>query len=239
MEASLFFTILVLAVGFYMAWNIGANDVSNAMGTSVGSGALSLRKAVFLAAILEFSGAFLVGSNVSETMQKGIIDTDLFLTDPTLLILGMCAALLGTGAWLQVASYCGWPVSTTHAIVGAIIGFGVVIGGTEAIHWEEIASIGASWVISPGLSALFAFLIFNVLQKKILYAMSPIAATKKLFPWFVFLVFTVFSLSMLFNGLENMNLTLTFMQACLLSILIGTVGFLISYFFIQKIKVPD
>lgn len=239
MEASLFFTILVLAVGFYMAWNIGANDVSNAMGTSVGSGALSLRKAVIVAAVLEFSGAFFVGSNVSETMQKGIIDTDLFLTDPTLLILGMCAALLGTGAWLQIASYCGWPVSTTHAIVGAIIGFGVVIGGTEAIHWEEIASIGASWVISPGLSALFSYLVFNVLQKKILFAMSPIAATKKLFPWFVFLVFIVFSLSMLFNGLENLNISLSFIQALFISILVGAVGFLISYWFIQKVKVPD
>src|SRR5580692_5184825 len=99
--------ILVLCVGFYMAWNIGANDVSNAMGTSVGSGALTLRRAVILAAILEFSGAFFVGSNVSETMQRGLIDTSLFLTQPTVLVLGMCAALLGTSVWLQIASYCG------------------------------------------------------------------------------------------------------------------------------------
>ena len=126
--------ILVLCVGFYMAWNIGANDVSNAMGTSVGSGALTLRKAVFLAAILEFCGAYFVGANVSETMQKGLIDTTLFVADPMILILGMCAALMGTSVWLQIASFFGWPVSTTHAIVGAIVGFGGVIGGIDAVR---------------------------------------------------------------------------------------------------------
>jgi inorganic phosphate transporter, PiT family len=239
MEASLFFTILVLAIGFYMAWNIGANDVANAMGTSVGSGALTLRKAVCIAAVLEFSGAFLAGSNVSETIQKGIIDTDLFLADPTLLILGMCAALLGTGAWLQIASYCGWPVSTTHAIVGAVAGFGIVIGGPEAVHWEQLSSIGASWVISPGLSALVSYFLFIGLQKKILYAMNPISATKRLFPYIVLLVFFVFSLSLLFNGLDHLNIALSFTQSLLLSLLIGTIAFFIAYLFIQKVKVPD
>ena len=124
MEIEVILKILVLVVGFYMAWNIGANDVSNAMGTSVGSGALTLRRAVLVAAVLEFTGAFFVGANVSETMQRGLIDTEMFITEPLILILGMCAALFGTGIWLQIASYFGWPVSTTHAIVGAILGFG-------------------------------------------------------------------------------------------------------------------
>src|ERR1700730_16275595 len=105
METESILRILVLVVGFYMAWNIGANDVSNAMGTSVGSGALTLRRAVIVAAIFEFSGAFFVGANVSETVQRGLIDTDMFITEPIVLILGMCAALLGTGVWLQIASY--------------------------------------------------------------------------------------------------------------------------------------
>src|ERR1700722_1343684 len=118
METELILKFLVLIVGFYMAWNIGANDVSNAMGTSVGSGALTLRKAVLVAAIFEFSGAFFVGANVSETVQRGLIDTDLFITEPLILILGMCAALLGTSVWLQIASYFGWPVSTTPPILG-------------------------------------------------------------------------------------------------------------------------
>ena len=134
--------------GFYMAWNIGANDVANAMGTSVGSGALTLRRAVIVAAVLEFSGAFLAGSSVSETVRKGIIDTDLFSGDPTAFVCGMLAALLAAGVWLQIASYFGWPVSTTHSIVGAIIGFGVLYGGVEAVHWPKVWQIVSSWVIS-------------------------------------------------------------------------------------------
>ncbi len=238
MELESFFQILVLVIGFYMAWNIGANDVSNAMGTSVGSGALSLRKAVFLAAVLEFCGAYFVGANVSETMQRGLIDTDMFLTDPILLILGMCAALLGTGVWLQISSYCGWPVSTTHAIVGAIVGFGAVVGGVEAVQWEEILSIVISWVVSPAISAIISYLIFNFLQKKILYTLNPAESTKKLFPYLVFIVFSTFTLSLIFNGLEGLNFSLSVMQALLISLLIGAAAFGITYFFIQRVEIP-
>ena len=126
-------TIIILLVGFYMAWNIGANDVSNAMGTSVGSGALTLRGAVIIAAIFEFSGAFFVGGNVSTTMQSELVNVAQFVGDPRTLIFGMCGALLGTGIWLQLASYFGLPVSTTHAIVGAILGFGAWTLGISGI----------------------------------------------------------------------------------------------------------
>lgn len=239
MEIESFFQILVLVVGFYMAWNIGANDVSNAMGTSVGSGALTLRKAVFLAAILEFSGAFFVGSNVSETMQRGLLDTDLFLLNPSLLVMGMCSALLATGIWLQIASYFGWPVSTTHAIVGAIVGFGAVIGGVETVHWESFISIVCSWIASPVLSAFISYLIFYVLQRKILFALNPTEATKKFYPFLVFLVFFVFSLSLLFNGLENINLNLSLAQTVGLALVVGLVAALIAYWIIQKIRIPN
>ena len=235
MDVELFFQILILLVGFYMAWNIGENDVSNAMGTSVGSGALTLKKAVCVAAVLEFCGAFFVGSSVSETMQKGLIDTSLFLADPIVLIIGMSAALLGTGAWLQLASYFGWPVSTTHAIVGAILGFGVVVGGVEAIQWEEITSIGLSWVLSPVLSAIFSYFLFSFMQRTILYAMNPVEATKKLYPYFVFLVFFVFSLSLLFNGLTNV-ISLSFPLVFLLALLVGVSMALLSYWLIQKMQ---
>jgi inorganic phosphate transporter, PiT family len=239
MEVESFFTILVLLVGFYMSWSIGANDVSNAMGTSVGSGALTLKRAVILAAILEFSGAFFVGSNVSETMQRGIIDTDVFLTDPTLLILGMCAALLATGGWLQIASYCGWPVSTTHAIVGSIVGFGFIVGGAEAIQWDALLTIVFSWVASPTISGILAYLLFLLLQKKILYALNPIQATKKLFPVLIFIVFFVFSLILLFKGLENINLSLSFPGVLLLSALLGLLAGSVSYFLIKRVKTPE
>ena len=132
MEYQTTLIVLALVFGFYMAWNIGANDVANAMGTSVGSGALTFKRAVILAAIMEFAGAFLVGSHVSDTVRKGIVDPELFAGDPQAFVLGMLSALLAAGLWLQFASYFGWPVSTTHSIIGAIIGqsYGhVYIGG--------------------------------------------------------------------------------------------------------------
>jgi phosphate/sulfate permease len=132
--------ILILAVifGLYMAWGIGANDVANAMGTSVGSGALTLRNAVIVAAILEFGGAFLAGSHVSETVRKGIVDPAIFTGDGLSFMLGMLAALLAAGMWLQIASWKGWPVSTTHSIVGAVVGFGAAYGGISAVHWDKV-----------------------------------------------------------------------------------------------------
>jgi PiT family inorganic phosphate transporter len=221
-----------------MAWNIGANDVSNAMGTSVGSGALTLRGAVIIAAVLEFSGAFFVGANVSETMQRGIIDTDMFITEPIILILGMCAALFGTSIWLQIASYFGWPVSTTHAIVGAILGFGAVVGGADAIHWGETGSIALSWLISPVISAIISYLIFSILQRNILYAMNPIEATKRFIPLLVFIVFSTFTLSLIFNGLENLDLDIAFPEALGVALAIGTTASAISYLFVRRIPLP-
>jgi phosphate/sulfate permease len=238
METEAILRILILAVGFYMAWNIGANDVSNAMGTSVGSGALSLKRAVFLAAILEFCGAFFVGAPVTETMQSGLIKTDLFASQPLILILGMCAALLGTSIWLQIASIFGWPVSTTHAIVGAILGFGALTAGFDAIQWGEVSSIAASWVVSPVISGLFSYAIFGVLQRKILYAMNPTQATVKLFPFLVFFVFAIFTLSVIFNGLENLNLQITFLEALAIAVVVGLICSTICYFIIKRVPSP-
>lgn len=239
MEVEAVLKILVLVIGFYMAWNIGANDVSNAMGTSVGSGALTLKRAVIVAALLEFCGAFFVGANVSETMQKGLIDTTLFASEPTLLIIGMCGALLGTGIWLQVASTFGWPVSTTHAIVGAILGFGALIGGAGAIRWEEVSTIALSWVVSPFLSALFSYLIFTILQRKILFALNPTQATIKLFPLLIFIVFGTFTLSLIFNGLQNLHLNATFPQAFGIAILVGSIAALLCYWIVRRLPIAQ
>ena len=152
--------VLTLLIGFYMSWNIGANDVSNAIGTSVGSGALTLRHAVILAAIFEFAGAFLVGGNVSEMVQSGIVKPDLFIHEPMQLVYGMMASLCAAGVWQQVASYFGWPVSTTHSIVGAVFGFGLIYGGQGAIQWENMGTIVMSWLVSPILGAVSAILYF-------------------------------------------------------------------------------
>jgi len=230
---------LVLLVGFYMAWNIGANDVSNAMGTSVGSGALTLRRAIYVAAILEFAGAFLLGNNVSETMQSGLINPEHFAAAPKILLYGMFSALLGTSIWLQVASYFGWPVSTTHAIVGSIIGFGAIYGGASTVHWEVVGSVALSWVISPALSGVFAYLIFTTLQRKILYALCPIDATKKLLPVLTAILFTTFSLSTLFGGLHNIHIKLTTVQSILISVGVGCLAYLIAYIAVRKVNTPE
>ncbi len=235
MDPTTVLTFLVLAIGFYMAWNIGANDVSNAMGTSVGSGALTLRRAVILAAILEFAGAYFVGSHVSETMQKGLIDTQLFVTQPLILILGMCAALLGTSVWLQIASFFGWPVSTTHAIVGAILGFGVFFGGGDVVQWSEVSSIVVSWILSPVLSAIISYAFFTFLQKKVLFAMNPLEATRKLVPWLVGIVLMTFTLSLIFNGLDNLNLNFNFISALGLACAVGVIGLFIGYLLVRRI----
>ena len=238
MSVETILTILVLLAGFYMAWNIGANDVSNAMGTSVGSGALTLFKAVIIAGILEFCGAFFLGGNVSRTMQQGIVNPDIFAHNPQILLYGMLSALLSTALWLQVASYFGWPVSTTHAIIGALLGFGALAGGMHAVQWSEVGRIALSWVISPALSVLFAYMIFSVLQRKILFAMNPIHATRKLIPVLVFIVLFVFTLSILTNGMGSLHIHLNTIETFFVGCGVGLIGGLISFFVLKKVYVP-
>jgi phosphate/sulfate permease len=238
MDLTLLLKIVALGLGFYMAWNIGANDVANAMGTSVGSKALTLRRAVLIAAVLEFSGAFFVGSSVSETIQNGIIDPQVFQLDPTLFVLGMMGSLLATGALLQLASYLGLPISTTHAIVGAVIGFAVVIGGVDCVQWSKVGWISISWILSPLFSGLIAYGIFSLIQKKILCALNPIAAAQRLAPYFVFLCFTVASLSFLYQGLAQLHLDLRGDTALSISLSIGLAAALISFLLVQRISHP-
>ena len=237
MHTELILVILTAVFGFYMAWNIGANDVSNAMGTSVGSKALTLKKAVILAAILEFSGAFLMGSHVSSTIQKGIIDPQVFSFDPILFGIGMIGALLATGFWLNIASYFHLPVSTTHAIIGSVLGFGAIIGGLHAVHWGQTLYIGLSWIVAPILSGYVSYFLFLLLQKRILYALNPIQSTKKLTPFLVFFIFAIFVFSIIFKGTTNLQLHLSFFPAFFISIGIGLICAFISILLLKKL--PD
>lgn len=230
---------LILIAGFYMAWNIGANDVANAMGTSVGSGALRLGQAVVLAAVLEFSGAFFFGSHVSETIQKGILDTQVFIGQPQVLVYGMFASLLAAGVWLQIASYLALPVSTTHSIVGAVVGFGVVVGGWDAVQWGNVSFIVSSWVLSPLIGGIFAYFLFTILRQKIFYASFPLLEAKKLTPLLVFLVVMTLSLVLVFEGLRNIQLEVSAWGATALSILLGAIGALISYFCLKFSSTPS
>ena len=235
--------LMMLAVifGFYMAWNIGANDVANAMATSVGSGALTLRRAVLIAAVLEFSGAYFAGSSVSNTIRKGIVDPELFSAEPTLFVCGMLAALLAAGTWLLVASYYGWPVSTTHSIVGAILGFGVVYAGIQAIHWGKVSGIVASWVVSPVLSGTISYFIFNIIMRKIFHNPKPVEAARRFTPYMVFVVFTILSMVLVMKGLKHRLKGVDFelWQALLIAGAIGLIAAFISGMLVRRVDVGD
>jgi len=208
-----------------MACNIGANDVANAMGTSVGSKALTFKQAVLIAAVAEFAGAFFVGGHVSDTIRKGMLDPGIFQDTPMHLVFGMVAALVAAGVWLNVSSYLGWPVSTTHSIVGAVVGFGIIAGGWGALNWGQLGKVVMSWVVSPLMGGVVAYLLFRILTRLIFNTRNPLLHTKKILPYLVFLVFVILSQSMVYKGLKNLNLNLQVTQAAMISIAVGFVAF--------------
>ena len=228
--------IIALSVSFYMAWNIGANDVANAMGTSVGSGALTLKKAILVAAVMEFAGAFLVGSHVTETVRNRIVDPSLFSENPNSYIYGMIAALMAAGTWLNFASYKGWPVSTTHSIVGSVLGFGIIFSGPSSIYWGKVSQIAASWIISPILSGMISFLIFFLLRRIIFHSKTPVKSAKKLTPFLVFFVIGTLTLVMVFKGLKNLHLHLSLAHSLILACMTGLLGAVISIPLVNRIK---
>jgi PiT family inorganic phosphate transporter len=191
-----------------MAYGIGANDVANAMGTSVGSKALTIKQAIVIAMIFEFAGAYLAGGEVTSTIRKGIIDSSAFVAIPESLVIGMISALLAAGVWLLVASYLGWPVSTTHSIIGAIIGFALVAVGTEAIQWGKVAGIVGSWIVTPAISGFIAYLIFMSAQKLIFDTDAPLNNAKRYVPIYMGLAAFVMALVTIKKGLKHVGLEL-------------------------------
>lgn len=230
--------ILACLFGFFMAWGVGANDVANAMGTSVGSQALTIRQAIIIAICLEFLGAYLAGGSVTDTIRKGIIDPDMpvLLENPQLLVYGMMAALLAAGTWLLVATHYGWPVSTTHSIVGAIVGFAAVSISVDAVNWGKVSSIVASWVISPIMSGFIAFMIFMSVQKLILDSDNPFRNAKRYVPIYMFLVGFMMAMVTLIKGLKHIGLPLDYQESILLSLLIGLLVMLAGKMALSKIK---
>jgi PiT family inorganic phosphate transporter len=237
MEYATIYLILAGCFGLFMAWGIGANDVANAMATSVGSKALTLKQAVIVAAIFEFAGAFLAGGQVTSTIRKGIIDADLLVGTPELLIFGMLAALLAAGIWLLIATKYGLPVSTTHSIVGAIVGFAAVGIGIEAVKWGKVGSIAASWVVSPVIAGTLAYALFRSVQKLVLDTSNPMKNAVRYVPLYIFLTGAMISLVTMFKGLKHIGLELSKVEAYSISFLIGLICALIGAFFIRKIAV--
>lgn len=222
--------------GFFMAWGIGANDVANAMGTSVGSKALTIKQAIIIAAIFEFAGAYLAGGEVTATIRKGIIDSAYFIDSPDLLVFGMIASLLAAGFWLLIASYLGWPVSTTHSIVGAIVGFAAVGVSVESVAWSKVIGIVGSWIVTPAISGFFAYLIFMSAQKLIFDQADPLKKAKRYVPFYMALAGFVLSLVTIQKGLKHVGLNLATSDGILLAVGIAVVVFFIGKFAISRLK---
>jgi PiT family inorganic phosphate transporter len=228
--------ILAIIFGFYMSWGIGANDVANAMGTSVGSGAITVRQAIIIAAIFEFSGALIAGGNVTNTIRNGIIDPAAMVGNPEILVLGMLAALLAAAIWLMVASWRGWPVSTTHSIVGAVIGFALAAIGTEAVAWAKVTQIAASWVVSPVLGGFVSFMLMLSIRKLILDTEQPFQSAKRWGPVYVFLVGFFISLVTMFKGLKHLDIKLSVGTSFLFALGFGALLALVGWNMIRKVK---
>jgi len=237
MEFSYWYLGLAAAFGLFMAWGIGANDVANAMATSVGSKALTIKQAILVAAVFEFAGAFLAGGQVTATIRKGIIDASQVENNPELLVYGMLAALLAAAVWLLIASRKGWPVSTTHSIVGAIVGFAAVGIGVESVNWAKIGTIVASWVVSPMLSGFLAFSIFMSVQKLILGTEDPLKNARRYVPFYIFAVGFILALVTLLKGLKHVGLDLTTGQSVMVAIASGIVTMAIGMAAIKRIKI--
>ncbi|MGD8175911.1 inorganic phosphate transporter [Marinimicrobium sp. ARAG 43.8] len=232
--------ILACVFGVFMAWGVGANDVANAMGTSVGSRALTIKQAILVAMVFEFLGAYLAGGSVTATVRSGIVDPALMSEEPELLVFGMLSALLAAGTWLLIASILGWPVSTTHSIVGAIIGFAAVGISVDAVSWDKVGTIVASWVVSPLLAGAISFWLFRSVQHLILNTEDPFSNAKRYIPLYMFAVGFLISMVTLLKGLKHVLKDATFhpdfLQSALISVVIGVLVALLGIWMMRRVK---
>jgi PiT family inorganic phosphate transporter len=228
--------IMAMIFGLFMTWGVGANDLANAMGTSVGSGAVSVKQVIVIAIIFEFLGAVLAGGHVTQTIRKGIIDPTPIINNPEILVFGMLAALLAAGFWLMFASTKGWPVSTSHSIVGAIVGFAIVGIGPEAVNWNKIIKVVVSWIISPAMGGIIAYLLVISTRKLILDTDTPLKNAKKYAPAYVFLVAFIISLVTMFKGLKQLKLDLSIGGSLGVSVCFGIIISVVGWLLIRRIE---
>jgi len=228
--------VMAMIFGLFMTWGVGANDLANAMGTSVGAGAVTVKQAIGIAIIFEFLGAVLAGGHVTQTIRKGIIDPTPIISNPEILVFGMLASLLAAAVWLMIASAKGWPVSTTHSIVGAIVGFAIVGIGPEAVKWDKIMKVVVSWVISPAVGGVISFILVMSTRKLILDTDTPLKNAKKYAPFYVFLVGFIISLVTMFKGLKQLKLDLSIGGSIFAAICFGILTAFIGWLFIRKVK---
>lgn len=228
--------ILACCFAFFMAWGVGANDVANAMGTSVGSKAITIKQAILIAMVFEFAGAYLAGGEVTATIRSGIIEHTALIGNPDLLIFGMMSSLLAAAIWLLIASMFGWPVSTTHSIVGAIVGFAAVGIGMEAVQWGKVGSIVVSWVTSPLLSGIIAFTLFKSVQKLILNQEDPFEKARAYVPFYMFLTGFLVAMVTFMKGLKHVGLNLSLAESIGLAVVVGVLVAVIGKILLNRIQ---
>lgn len=226
--------LITAAFGFVMAFGIGANDVANAMGTAVGSGTITVKQAVYIALIFEFAGAYLAGGEVAETIKSGVIASDAFVGQPDVLILGMMSSLFAAGLWLLIASQKGWPVSTTHTIIGAIVGFACITIGMEAVQWSKFGGIVGSWFITPVIAGIVAFAIFISTQKLIFDTDKPLANAQKYAPYYTGLTVFIICVVTLDKGLKHVGLNLSTAQTVGLGFSLAAISTVASLFYLRS-----
>lgn len=229
--------LLACLFGFFMAWGVGANDVANAMGTSVGSKALTIKQAILIAMVFEFAGAYLAGGEVTETIKGGIVNADMI--PPELMVLGMMSALLAAGTWLLVASTRGWPVSTTHSIVGAVIGFAAVGVSMDSVNWSGVAPIVASWVVSPVLSGVVAFGLFISVQRLIIDTDNPFQNAKRYVPMYMFATGFMVTIMTVTRGLKHVGLNLSGLEGFFLAVVAGVAVMLLGIALLSRIQIDE
>ncbi|MDF1678900.1 MAG: inorganic phosphate transporter [Legionellaceae bacterium] len=213
MDASVLYFSLAVFLCFMMTWGVGANDLANVMSTTMGSKAITVKQALCVAVIFEFAGAFLGGTDVTETLRDGIIDAQLLANDPAILIQGMLGVLMACTIWMHLASFLGVPVSITNALVGSMVGFGWLVLGSKAVHWEQVTQIAVGWITSPLIAGTTAFALFLSIQQTIFVRANLLERAKRFIPIYLFLVGSVLSFITVFKGLSHFEIQLNLKQS--------------------------
>lgn len=236
MEYGLIYIVLAGMFGFFMAWGVGANDVANAMGTSVGSKALTLKQAIIVAIIFEAAGAMLAGGQVTSTISRDLIDLNALNGNPEAVIYGMLAALLAAGSWLLIASHYGWPVSTTHSIIGAMVGFGSICLGVDKVEWQFVINIFLSWILTPIIAGVIAYILFKSVQKNIFNTDDPVENAITHVPKYIFMVSMVTLLVTMVQGIKMLGLDIKMAYDILIASGLSLIFSLMGYWRLKQMK---
>lgn len=235
MDSSILYLSIAIVLCFLMTWGVGANDLANVMSTTMGSKAVTVKQAMIIAIVFEFAGAFLGGNEVTETMRDGIINTSQLSEQPLIMIEGMLGVLLACTIWMNLASYIGVPVSITNALVGSMVGFGAVVLGPDAVHWDQVGRIAISWITSPMISGITAYLLFISIQQTIFVKSNPLAKAKIYIPIYLFLVGCILSFITVFKGLSHFDIHLNFKQNLAVTLATSIIITIIGMIFIRRL----